>query len=137
MASLNIYINNKEPNNYKITTVNFKDNEIFHSYTDYHNEDEVLNKVKDFLSKNKIKDKPYTGDILFVFEAPNYFTPNKIYHIKDGIIKDDNGCSFPYYENMPFTSFEDVKEYFSAEGRKNYPNSRYSSKTCTLIEVAP
>lgn len=137
MSTLNIYIDSEKPNYFKITTVNFKDNEISHSYTDCHNEDEVLNKVKDFLSKNKIKDKPYTGDILFVFEAPNYFTPNKIYHIKDGIIKDDNGCSFPYYENMPFTSFEDVKEYFSAKGRKNYPNSRYSSKTCTLIEVAP
>ena len=137
MSTLNIYIDSEKPNYFKITTVNFKDNEISHSYTDCHNEDEVLNKVKDFLSKNKIKDKPYTGDILFVSEAPNYFTPNKIYHIKDGIIKDDNGCSFPYYENMPFTSFEDVKEYFSAKGRKNYPNSRYSSKTCTLIEVAP
>lgn len=137
MSTLNIYIDSEKPNYFKITTVNSKDNEISHSYTDCHNEDEVLNKVKDFLSKNKIKDKPYTGDILFVFEAPNYFTPNKIYHIKDGIIKDNNGCSFPYYENMPFTSFEDVKEYFSAKGRKNYPNSRYSSKTCTLIEVAP
>ena len=137
MSTLNIYIDSEKPNYFKITTVNFKDNEISHSYTDCHNEDEVLDKVKDFLSKNKIKDKPYTGDILFVSEAPNFFTPNKIYHIKDGVIKDDNGVSFPYSENMPLESFEDVKEYFSAKGRKNYPNSRYSSKTCTLIEVAP
>lgn len=136
MTTLNIYIDNEKPNYFKITTINFED-ETSYSYTHCHDENEVLDKVKDFLSKNKAKGKSYTGNILFVSEAPNYFTPNKIYHIKNGVIKDDNGVSFPYSENTPLESFEDVKEYFSAEGRKNYPNSRYSSKTCTLIEVAP
>lgn len=137
MSTLNIYIDNEKPNYFKITTVNFKDNKISHSYADCYNEDEVLNKVKDFLSKNKVKDKSYTGDILFVFKAPNHFTPNKIYHIKDGIIKSNDGYSFPYYKNMPFKSFEDVKEYFSAEGRKNCLTNRYNSETYTLIEVVP
>lgn len=136
MSTFNIYIDNEKPNSFKVLTINFEDR-MSYSCTHCHNEDEVLNKIKDFFSKNKAKDKPYTGDILFVSEAPNYFTPNKIYHIKDGVIKDDNGVSFPYSENMPLESFEDVKEYFSAEGRKNYSKSRYSSKTCTLIEVAP
>lgn len=137
MSTLNIYIDNKKPNYFKITTVNFKDNKISYSYTDCYNEDEVLNKVKDFLSKNKAKNKPYTGDILFVSEAPSHFTPNKIYHIENGTIKDNNGVSFPYSENMPLESFEDVKEYFSSEGRKTCPTSRYNTKTYTLIEVVP
>ena len=46
MSTLNIYIDSEKPNYFKITTVNFKDNEISHSYTDCHNEDEVLNKVQ-------------------------------------------------------------------------------------------
>ena len=138
MTTLNIYIDNKKPNYFKITTINFED-ETSCSYTDCHNEDEVLDKVKDFLSKNKdrVKNKLYTGDILFVSEAPNFFTPNKIYHIENGIIKDDDGYSLSYFTNMPLESFEDVKEYFSAEGRKNYSMSGYNSKTYTLIEVVP
>ena len=136
MPTLSVYFDNEKPDYFKVLTINFEDEKSY-SYTDCHNEDEVLNKVKDFLSKNKVKDKSYTGDILFVSEAPERFTPNKIYHIENGIIKDDNGVSFPYSENMPLESFEDVKEYFSIKGRKNYPTSRYSSKTCTLIEVVP
>lgn len=136
MTTLNIYIDNEKPNYFKITTINFED-ETSYSYTHCHDEDEVLDKVKDFLSKNKAKGKSYTGNILFVFKAPDNFTPNKIYHIENGIIKDNNGVSFPYSENMPLESFEDVKEYFSARGRRNCSTCRYSSKTCTLIEVAP
>ena len=134
MPTLNIYIDNKKPNYFKITTINFED-ETYCSHTDCHNEDEVLDKVKDFLSKNKVKNKFYTGNILFVYEAPNFFTPNKIYHIENGVIKDDDGYSFPYSKDMPLESFEDVKEYFSAEGRKNYSMSGYSSKAYTVIEV--
>lgn len=136
MPTLSVYFDNEKPDYFKVLTINFEDEKSY-SYTDCHNEDEVLNKVKDFLSKNKVKDEPYTGNILFVSKAPNFFTPNKIYHIEKGVIKDDNGVSFPYSENMPLESFEDVKEYFSVEGRKNYPTSRYSSKTYTLIEVVP
>ena len=135
MPTLSIYIDNEDPNHFKVATINLKDEKAYIST--YNNENEVLDKVKDFLSKNKVKNKLYTGDILFVSKAPDNFTPNKIYHIKDGIIKDNFGNSFPYYENIPLKSLEDVKEYFSTEGRRIYFKSRYSLKTYTLIEVAP
>lgn len=136
MPTLSIYIDNEKSNSFKVLTVNFEDEKSYF-YTHCNNENEVLDEVKDFLSKNKAKDKLYTGNILFVFKAPDNFTPNKIYHIENGIIKDNNGVSFPYSENMPLESFEDVKEYFSARGRRNYHTCRYSSETSTLIEVVP
>lgn len=136
MPTLSVYFDNEKPDYFKVLTINFEDEKSY-SYTDCHNEDEVLNKVKDFLSKNKVKDKSYTGDILFVSEAPNFFTPNKIYHVKDGIIKSNEGYSFPYCKNMPFESFEDTKKYFSAEGRENCYKSRYDKETYTIIEVVP
>ena len=136
MATLNIYIDGEKPNYFKVLTINFEDTTSY-SCTHCHNENEVLDKVKDFLSKNKVKDKPYTGDILFVSKAPTDFTPNKIYHIQDGIIKDNTGYSFPCYNRLPFISFEDVKEYFSTCGRTEYNNTRFSNGDYTVLEVVP
>ena len=136
MSDIIIHIDNKKPYSYKIEITDFK-NELPHSYAICCNEDEVLNRVKDFLSKNKIENKPYTGDILFVSKAPIYFTPHKIYHIKDGIIRDNEGCTFPYLNNTPLTSFEDVKEYFSKTGRTAYNNIRFGDEDYEIIEVVP
>lgn len=136
MATLNIYIDDKEPNYYKVATIGCTDERAY-SYTICNNKDEVLDKVENFLSKNKIENKPYTGDILFVSKAPIYFTPHKIYHIKDGIIRDNEGCTFPYLNNIPLTSFKDVKEYFSKTGRTAYNNIRFDNEDYEIIEVVP
>lgn len=136
MSTLNIYINDREPNDYKIATFNYKDEKAYPWHT-CHNEHEVLDKVKDFLSKNKIENKPYTGDILFVSKAPMWFTPNKIYHIQDGIIKDNTGGTFPYFNDLPLISFKDVKEYFSKTGRRTCKNIRFNDESYEIIEVVP
>lgn len=47
MSTFNIYIDNEKPNSFKVLTINFED-KMSYSCTHCHNEDEVLNKIKDF-----------------------------------------------------------------------------------------
>lgn len=50
----------------------------------------------------------YTGDVVCTRSDYRYFTKGKIYHVKNGIIKDDEGDC-----RIPFSTFEQLNAYFS------------------------
>lgn len=56
----------------------------------------------------------YNGRVRFL-ESDINFTAGKIYEIKDGRIANDRGKKFPLHDE--FWDFEQVKEYFEANGR--------------------
>mgnify|MGYP001127939149 FL=1 len=58
--------------------------------------------------------KRYNGKVRFL-ESDINFTAGKIYEIKDGKIANDRGEKFPLYDE--FWNFEQVKEYFTANGQ--------------------
>lgn len=77
--------------------------------------------------------KYYSGKIIFV-KGDDIFKTGHIYEVVNGRIKDlRHGGIWPY-NRKPFTSIEDVKDYFTEySGRKKQPG--WSMTTLKLIEV--
>lgn len=81
--------------------------------------------------------KRYNGKVRFL-ESDINFKAGKVYEIKDGKICNDDGESFPVFEE--FWTFEDVKRYFSSDEGTYSKNGllveRYATKQKEKIYIS-
>ena len=104
----------------------------------------TFNDIKNFFHKDywnvvEIKSNPpfYNGKILFLEEDKNnLIKKNKIYEVKNGIFIVEKDVIVPYVlYTYPFTSFEDIQNYFSKKGRDGVPGNPKVDSINNIIEI--